>query len=313
MSNIWMSHATRMNESCHTYKWVMAHKWMSHSTRMNVSWHICERFLAHIWKHACVSVSRTCPCLSLTLCPCLCLCMSLCLFLCVYMSVCKYNHIYIYICTLKYAHTHTAWQAKKSKKKCFFFKKRGAMSYCSTCNNRVQMCPQLSAIDVTEKTFFERLYLVLGLGTFGTWVNCPYASTTPPIHCTTISRYLCNFFPWMAPQFFWSTIHQVIWPSPGNPHGVHSFHRLHRMCCWYFTLYVYAHAHYTYTYTYIYTYTHTRYTYTHTECVLVLHVVPMLYMHTTYAQSHYTCTYTECVLALHLYAYNMQCKNWFHA
>jgi len=34
-------------------------------------------------------------------------------------------------------------------------------------NNRAQMCPLLSAIDVTEKTFFERLYLVLGLGTFG--------------------------------------------------------------------------------------------------------------------------------------------------
>jgi len=25
-------------------------------------------------------------------------------------------------------------------------------------NNRAQMCAQLSAIDVTEKTFFERLY-----------------------------------------------------------------------------------------------------------------------------------------------------------
>ena len=31
------------------------------------------------------------------------------------------------------------------------------------CNNRAQMCLQLSTIDVTAKTFFERLYLVLGL------------------------------------------------------------------------------------------------------------------------------------------------------
>ena len=35
------------------------------------------------------------------------------------------------------------------------------------CNNRKHTRTQLSAIDVTEKTFFERLYLVLGLGTFG--------------------------------------------------------------------------------------------------------------------------------------------------
>jgi hypothetical protein len=75
--------------------------------------------------------------------------------------------------------------------------------------NHAQMCPQLSAIDVTEKTFFERLYLVLGLGTFGFWVNCLYASTTLSIHCTTISRFLSNFFPRMAPHYFWYTIHQV--------------------------------------------------------------------------------------------------------
>jgi len=81
--------------------------------------------------------------------------------------------------------------------------------------DRAQMCPQLNAIDVTVLTF-ERLYLVPGLGTFGPEVNCPYAPTTPPIHCTTISRFLCIFFPQMAPQYFWSTIHQKIWPSPGT-------------------------------------------------------------------------------------------------
>jgi len=31
-SHIWMSHVTHMNESCHTYEWVMSHTWMSHVT-----------------------------------------------------------------------------------------------------------------------------------------------------------------------------------------------------------------------------------------------------------------------------------------
>jgi len=61
-------------------------------------------------------------------------------------------------------------------------------------NNRAHTRPQMSAINVTEKTFFERLYLVLGLCKFAPWVNCPYAPTTPAIHCTTISRFLCIFF-----------------------------------------------------------------------------------------------------------------------
>jgi len=82
------------------------------------------------------------------------------------------------------------------------------------CSNRAQMCPQLSAIDVTAKTFFERLHLVLGLRKIAPWVNCPYAPTTPTIHSTTISRCLCNFFPRMTPHFFVIMIHQVILPSP---------------------------------------------------------------------------------------------------
>jgi len=32
MSYIWMSHVTRMNESCHTYEWVMSHVWMSYDS-----------------------------------------------------------------------------------------------------------------------------------------------------------------------------------------------------------------------------------------------------------------------------------------
>jgi len=70
------------------------------------------------------------------------------------------------------------------------------------CNKREHTRTQLSAIDVTAKVFFERLYLVPGMGTFGPWVNCPSALTTPTVHYTTISRFPCNFFPRMAPNFF---------------------------------------------------------------------------------------------------------------
>jgi len=59
-----------------------------------------------------------------------------------------------------------------------------------SCNNRAQMFAQLSAIDVTEKTFFERLYLVLGLQRFALCVSCPCAPTSPTIQCTTICRFL---------------------------------------------------------------------------------------------------------------------------
>jgi len=41
-SHVWMSHVTHMNESCHTYEWVMSHTWMSHVTHMNESYHTCE-------------------------------------------------------------------------------------------------------------------------------------------------------------------------------------------------------------------------------------------------------------------------------
>ena len=70
------------------------------------------------------------------------------------------------------------------------------------CNNCVQTRSWMSAIDLTKKILFERLYLVSGMGTFGPWVNCPYAPTTPTVHYSTISRFLCNFFPRMAPHFF---------------------------------------------------------------------------------------------------------------
>jgi len=48
---------TRMNESCHTYEWVMSHiwishathTWMSHDTYVNESRHIYEWIMSHIW------------------------------------------------------------------------------------------------------------------------------------------------------------------------------------------------------------------------------------------------------------------------
>jgi len=69
-------------------------------------------------------------------------------------------------------------------------------------NNLAQMRPKLSAIDMTGKTFFERLYLVLGLRKFAPGVNRPYAPTTPTNHCTPISRFLWNFFPPNGPSIF---------------------------------------------------------------------------------------------------------------
>jgi len=39
---------------------------------------------------------------------------------------------------------------------------------------------------------------------------------TPTTHYTTISRFLCNFFLDWPLIYFVSTIHQVIWPSPGT-------------------------------------------------------------------------------------------------
>jgi len=72
-----------------------------------------------------------------------------------------------------------------------------------SCNNRDPWRLKLSAIDVTPKTFFERLYLVLGFRKFVPWVICPYAPTTTTVHPTSIPRLPCNCA-WMAPQFFLS-------------------------------------------------------------------------------------------------------------
>jgi len=52
MSQIWMRHVTHVNESCHTYEWVMSHIWISHVTHMNESFHTCtqnRRVISQIW------------------------------------------------------------------------------------------------------------------------------------------------------------------------------------------------------------------------------------------------------------------------
>ena len=43
--HIWMSHVTHMNESCHTYEWVVPHIWMEHVSHMNESCQTYERGL----------------------------------------------------------------------------------------------------------------------------------------------------------------------------------------------------------------------------------------------------------------------------
>ena len=53
----WMSHVTRMNESCHTYGWVMSHVWMCRVTRMNKSHHMYE--WVNKIKQKCFRVART--------------------------------------------------------------------------------------------------------------------------------------------------------------------------------------------------------------------------------------------------------------
>ena len=47
-----MSHVTHMNESCHTYEWVVSHIfWMSHVTHMNESCHTYEWVMGYTGGH----------------------------------------------------------------------------------------------------------------------------------------------------------------------------------------------------------------------------------------------------------------------
>ena len=62
MSHIWMSHVTHMNESCHTYEWVMSHIWMSHVAHITKSCHTrTERHTGLILSRNCLP-SLSCMC-----------------------------------------------------------------------------------------------------------------------------------------------------------------------------------------------------------------------------------------------------------
>ena len=60
MSHIWLSHVTHMNESCHTYECVTLHKWISHVTHMNESRHTYERVTSHIWMSHVTHMDESC-------------------------------------------------------------------------------------------------------------------------------------------------------------------------------------------------------------------------------------------------------------
>jgi len=60
MLHIWMSHVAHMNESCHTYEWVMSHIWMSHAAHMNESCHTYEWVMPHIWLSHVTHMTESC-------------------------------------------------------------------------------------------------------------------------------------------------------------------------------------------------------------------------------------------------------------
>jgi len=45
--HMWISHVTRINESCHTYEWVMSHRWVSHVTHIN-EWVMSHISMSHV-------------------------------------------------------------------------------------------------------------------------------------------------------------------------------------------------------------------------------------------------------------------------
>ena len=78
---------------------------------------------------------------------------------------------------------------------------------CTTgCNNCAHMCAQLSEIDVTEKTLFERC-ISSRIGHI--WALSQVSLCTHnPAHSLQ-DYFSISEFPRIAPQFFWYAIHQV--------------------------------------------------------------------------------------------------------
>jgi len=73
----------------------------------------------------------------------------------------------------------------------------------------------MSAIDMTAKTLFQRLYLVLGLCKIAPWVNCPHPQPQP-FTLQLFLDFLAIFSPEWPLIFLVITIYQVIWPSSGT-------------------------------------------------------------------------------------------------
>ena len=55
-----MGDVTHMNESCHTYEWVMPHLSMSHVIHMNESWYTYEWVMSHIWMSHGTHMNESC-------------------------------------------------------------------------------------------------------------------------------------------------------------------------------------------------------------------------------------------------------------
>ena len=60
MPHIWMSHATHVNESYHTYEWVISHTWMRNVKHMNGSCHTCKWVISHIWMSHVTHMNELC-------------------------------------------------------------------------------------------------------------------------------------------------------------------------------------------------------------------------------------------------------------
>ena len=60
MSHIWRSHVIHKKESCRTYEGVMSHIWRSHVTHMNESCHTYEWVMSHIWMSHVTHMNESC-------------------------------------------------------------------------------------------------------------------------------------------------------------------------------------------------------------------------------------------------------------
>ena len=79
------------------------------------------------------------------------------------------------------------------------FAKDCQKGHWSLSTTAYQSVSKYAHVAVTLMAIFERLYLVPGLGSFGSRVNCPYSPTPPPL---TYRIFLDSCT--SGPSFFWS-------------------------------------------------------------------------------------------------------------